>query len=214
MQRLQQSSGIHMQRLTDLMTECIARTKVIYTDLRAIRHTIEYQRVRVGMFLPFNSKKSVIGTFRVKRKLKTIIMPLLIVLINFINRMMPDTTTGWQPFRSLSVTTSTLPGLSKMLSPSCLSWQTTTSAPFSSGARRIQGTRDQGWTMRLLSPFPKNSDHSSRMNEGDRRPITMPRSLNCLQKVDQLSSIHNYGCAPSERPFSCQWARLSTKQLR
>ena len=65
MQRLQQSTGIHMEKMTDLMIDCQAMTRVICSDLRAVRHTIEYQRVHVQQFLPFNSKNSAIATFKV-----------------------------------------------------------------------------------------------------------------------------------------------------
>ena len=65
MQRLQQSMGIHMQKMTEVMTDCVAMTKVIYSDLRSVRGSIEQHRVHVEQFLPFNSKKSVIAAFKV-----------------------------------------------------------------------------------------------------------------------------------------------------
>jgi superfamily I DNA/RNA helicase len=79
MQRLQQSTGIHMNRMTELMSDCVAMTKVIYSDLRAVRHTIEYQRVHVEQFLPFNSKNSVLATFKVSDDYKNILSIILII---------------------------------------------------------------------------------------------------------------------------------------
>jgi hypothetical protein len=65
MQRLQQSTGVHMNRMTELMSECVAMTKVIASDFKAVRHTLEFQRVRIEQFLPFNSQNSVKVTFKV-----------------------------------------------------------------------------------------------------------------------------------------------------
>ena len=60
----QQRTGTNIPRVNELRLECGNWIRNLKSDYKAAKNTLEYHRVHIEQFIPMNSKKSVIATFK------------------------------------------------------------------------------------------------------------------------------------------------------
>jgi hypothetical protein len=64
MMSYQQRTGTNIPGVNELVLECGKWMKMLKTDYKTARNTLEYHRVHIQQFIPMNSKKSVVATFK------------------------------------------------------------------------------------------------------------------------------------------------------
>jgi hypothetical protein len=64
MMSYQQRTGTNIPGVNELVLECGKWMKMLKTDYETARNTLEYHRVHIQQFIPMNSKKSVVATFK------------------------------------------------------------------------------------------------------------------------------------------------------